>query len=221
NLTGYLDAIVDEVCPPDAATIQILREETEGLTRIVADVEQLAIGDAGEFALQVAPVDVETLVGHVAASFAPAAESKGVRLVAHVADGLPDAQGDRLRLAQVLRNLVDNALTHTAAGGSIAIEAMAAGGRVLISVVDDGEGIPAEHLPFVFEPFYRADPSRGRSTGGAGLGLAIVKRLVEAHGGEATVRSEPGAGARFTVALPAAASGAGAILDGGAPRPLR
>jgi signal transduction histidine kinase len=113
------------------------------------------------------------------------------------------ADADRERLAQVLRNLLANALTHTPDGGTIRVSARAAAGQVAVEVADSGEGIAPEHLPHVFDRFYRSDPSRARRTGGAGLGLAIVKQLVEAHGGQVSVASAPGAGARFTFTLPA------------------
>jgi len=103
-----------------------------------------------------------------------------------------------------VRNLLVNALTQTPAGGSIEVAGRALDRTVEITVRDEGPGIPPEHLPHIFERFYRADPSRQRSTGGAGLGLAIVKSLVEAHGGEIRAASEPGRGATFTLAFPRA-----------------
>ncbi|QLQ08769.1 MAG: sensor histidine kinase [Anaerolineae bacterium] len=99
-------------------------------------------------------------------------------------------------MSQVLRNLLDNAITHTPPGGQITVTARQSGTYVEVSVHDTGSGISYEHLPYVFDRFYRADPSRARATGGAGLGLAIVKQLVEAHGGRAWVRSTVGQGRR-------------------------
>jgi signal transduction histidine kinase len=121
-----------------------------------------------------------------------------------VEPGLGPVLADRERVGQVLRNLVTNALQHTPAGGRVTVAARPAGGAVAFAVADTGEGIPAEHLPLVFERFHRVDPSRARATGGAGLGLAIVRRLVEAHGGTVAVESEPGRGATFTFTLPLA-----------------
>jgi signal transduction histidine kinase len=102
----------------------------------------------------------------------------------------------------VLRNLLDNGLTHTPPGGEIAVAAHDDDQWVEVSVRDTGSGIAAEDLPYVFERFYRADKSRSRATGGAGLGLAIVKQLVEAHGGRIEVESEVGQGTQFTFTLP-------------------
>jgi signal transduction histidine kinase len=120
--------------------------------------------------------------------------------------GLPAVQADPERVGQVLRNLVRNARQHTPPEGTVTIAARALPGWVEISVRDTGSGIAAEHLPYVFERFYRADPARARSTGGAGLGLAIVKQLVEAHGGRVEVDSVPGAGTTFRFTLPQALS---------------
>jgi two-component system sensor histidine kinase BaeS len=109
---------------------------------------------------------------------------------------------DPERIGQVLRNLLSNAVAHTPQGGEIAVTGRAGDGEVSVSVRDTGAGIPAEHLPYVFDRFYRADPSRARQTGGAGLGLAIVRQLVVAHGGTISVTSEPGQGSTFTFTLP-------------------
>jgi signal transduction histidine kinase len=111
---------------------------------------------------------------------------------------------DATRVGQVLRNLLANAATHTPAGGRIEVAARAADGVVTVSVRDTGPGIAAEHLPRVFERFYRADPSRARATGGAGLGLAIVKGIVEAHGGTVAAASPPGEGLTVRFTLPVA-----------------
>jgi len=102
-----------------------------------------------------------------------------------------------------LRNLLENAVAHTAKGGSITVAAKQQGNWVEVSVTDNGEGIPAEDLPNIFERFYRVDKSRARATGGSGLGLTIAKRLVEAHGGKIEAQSELGKGSRFTFTLPA------------------
>ena len=110
---------------------------------------------------------------------------------------------DARRLEQMLTNLVDNAVKFTPAGGRVVVGHERAGGRDVIRVTDTGEGIPAEHLPRIFERFYRVDGARSRALGGTGLGLAIVKHLARAHGGEARVRSDPGRGSTFTIELPA------------------
>lgn len=117
---------------------------------------------------------------------------------------LPVVRADAARVAQVLRNLIANALRHTPPGGSVTLAAAAQDGHVCVSVRETGEGIAPEHLPYVFERFYRADPSRARATGGAGIGLAIVKGLVVAQGGTVEAASAPGQGATFRFTLPLA-----------------
>jgi signal transduction histidine kinase len=117
-------------------------------------------------------------------------------------DDLPQVFIDMQRIRQVLLNLLTNALTHTPSGGKITVHADKSGGYVAVSVIDTGEGIPAEDLLLIFERFHRVDKSRARSTGGTGLGLTIAKYFIEAHNGTITVQSEPGKGSTFTFTLP-------------------
>ena len=117
---------------------------------------------------------------------------------------LPLVDVDATRVGQVLRNLLNNGVAHTPSGGEITVSARAMDQEVVVSVRDTGSGIAPEHLPYVFDRFYRADKSRARQTGGAGLGLAIVKQLVVAHGGSISVESVPGQGSTFTFTLPIA-----------------
>jgi two-component system sensor histidine kinase BaeS len=153
------------------------------------------------------------------ANFEPAAEAKAIELAAEVADGLPLVAADPDRLAQVLRNLLTNALRHTPKGGQVTVSAAAVGGTVEIAVADNGEGIAPEDLPHVFDRFYRGDRSRSRAEGsaglalrpssgqalraGSGLGLAIVRAIVEAHGGQVNAVSDGlGQGSTFRFTLP-------------------
>jgi signal transduction histidine kinase len=202
NLRCQIEALQDGLVPPDAATVRSLHEETLLLARLVGDLHDLALADAGQLPLHAAPLRAADAVQAALAAIRPLAERRRIALAADVpADAAVEA--DRERLAQVLGNLLANALTHTPDGGAITVTAGAEKGRVWIEVADSGPGIEAGHLPHVFDRFYRADPSRARSTGGAGLGLAIVKQLVEAHGGTVTAASEPGRGARFRITLAA------------------
>jgi two-component system sensor histidine kinase BaeS len=109
---------------------------------------------------------------------------------------------DPQHIGRVLKNLISNSLRHTPSGGNVQVEAVRQGMSVVVTVKDDGEGIPAQDLPFIFDRFYRGEKSRSRKTGGAGLGLAIAKGIVEAHGGEITVTSKPDEGTKFTFILP-------------------
>jgi two-component system sensor histidine kinase BaeS len=134
----------------------------------------------------------------------PQAGAKQLTLVAALPEELPPVLVDVARFSQILRNLLRNAIAHTPTGGTIEVGAAACGNEMFISVRDTGIGIQPEHLPYIFDRFYRADPARARATGGSGLGLAIVKQLVEAHGGRIDVASSTGAGTTFTFTLPLA-----------------
>jgi len=201
---GNLQAILDGVYPLEIAQVASLYDETRLLTRLVDDLHDLALADAGQLRLERAPVDLVALARAAVDHFAPAAEAAGVGLeLATGADGAPEVEGDAGRLAQVLRNLLSNALRHTPRGGRVSVRVDRADGWARIRVADTGSGIAPEDLSHVFDRFYRGDKSSGR---GAGLGLAIARQLVTAHGGRIEVASEPGAGTTFTVTLPAARS---------------
>lgn len=204
NLSGYLDAIADGVVDADPDTIASLQEEAGLLVRLVADLEQLALADAGHSHLVVQTMDLGAAARRAAELVAPRAAAKGVRVQTTVAGDVPRVEADPARIDQVVRNLLENAIRHTPAGGTVSVSVAPYGGNVHLEVSDTGPGIPPEHIPNVFERFYRADPSRSRATGGAGLGLAIVQQLVDAHGGSVAVANVPGAGACFTVSLPRA-----------------
>jgi signal transduction histidine kinase len=157
----------------------------------------------GSLEVRCEPVDVAALVDEVAETMRPLAQRDGeIALSVEAQPGLPAALADPDRLRQILSNLVRNAVRHTPEGGIIVLSAARERAWVVISVADTGEGIAPEHLPHVFDRFYRADQARSRSSGGAGLGLAIVRELVELMGGQVSVRSAPGEGSCFRVALP-------------------
>jgi two-component system OmpR family sensor kinase/two-component system sensor histidine kinase BaeS len=201
---GNLQAILDGVYPLEMAQVASLYDETRLLIRLVDDLHDLALAEAGQLRLERAPVDLAALARAAVDQFAPAAEAGGVALELTAAEGAPEIEGDAGRLAQVLRNLLSNALRHTPAGGRVTVRVEPAGGWARLQVVDTGSGIAPEDLPHVFDRFYRSDKSRGRGGGGAGLGLAIARQLIAAHGGQIEVASPPGAGTTFTITLPAA-----------------
>jgi signal transduction histidine kinase len=175
------------------------------LTRLVDDLHDLALADAGQLRLERAPVNLVDLARMAVGQFGPVAEPAGVKLELAAEENVPEVVGDADRLAQVLRNLLSNALRHTPAGGRVAVSVSRAGQQVQLQVADTGSGISPEDLPHVFDRFYRGSQNRGRRNG-AGLGLAIARQLIAAHGGQIAVSSPPGLGTTFTIALPAESS---------------
>ena len=202
NIQGYLEAIRDGVIKPDAATIHSLNEETALLSRLVNELQELSLAEAGELKLVYQAEDIAKLVKEAVTPWQPKVTAKEISLSLDLPDNLPLVNIDWQRVNQVLHNLLENAVAYTHKGGTINLAAIARGDWVEVSVSDTGEGIPAEDLPHVFERFYRVDKSRARATGGSGLGLTIARRLVEAHGGTITAQSELGKGSRFSFTLP-------------------
>ena len=202
-MQGSLQALLDEVYPLERSEIATLYDEARLLTRLVDDLRELSLADAGQLPLQLQAVEVSTILHTVATQFALAAEAQGVQLDVQIGESLPPVHADPDRLAQVVRNLLTNALRHTPSGEKIRLVA-ASQETMCISVSDTGEGIAPEHAAHIFERFYRADPSRARRQGSTGLGLAICKAWVEAMGGTIGMESKVGLGSRFWFTLPLA-----------------
>jgi two-component system, OmpR family, phosphate regulon sensor histidine kinase PhoR len=182
--------------------LSVVAAETDRLGSLVDDVLSLARADADELRLDIRPVDVASVIDQVCETLAPLARrERNLSLVHSSAAGLPRAMADRDRLAQVITNLVRNAVNNTLDGGIISVQATLVGDRVAIAVSDTGIGMEAEDLKRIFDRFYRTDQSRARDTGGSGLGLAIVRDLVTAMGGSIDAESEPGRGSVFHVWL--------------------
>ncbi|HEX6904056.1 MAG TPA: ATP-binding protein [Thermoanaerobaculia bacterium] len=207
NLRGQIEALQDGLAAPTTENLASLDEEARLLERLVDDLQELALAEAGQIELERGPVDLPTEVQRTVQALRPRLDEKDLRVEIDIPDSLPPAYADARRVAQILRNLLGNAATHTPPGGLVRVSSREEAGEIRVTVEDSGPGIPPEHLPFLFERFYRADASRARATGGAGLGLAIVKQLAEAHGGRVWVESEPGRGAAFGFSLPAAGTG--------------
>jgi two-component system sensor histidine kinase BaeS len=201
NIKGYLVASEDGVVPLDRALVSSLLEEAGLLERLVVDLQDLALADAGMLRLHPAPRDLSEVVEQVVAAHRPAAETAGVSLAAAVTGPAP-AIVDGARIRQALGNLVANAIRFTPRDGKVVVGVRRVGNGYNLTVTDNGTGIAAEHLPHLFDRFYRADHSRSRTTGGSGLGLAITKHLVEAHQGTITVASIPDHGSTFTIHIP-------------------
>ncbi|WNB86984.1 HAMP domain-containing sensor histidine kinase [Cellulomonas sp. ATA003] len=205
TLSAYVEGIEDGVLTLSPETMAVLRGQTSRLARLAQDLAAVTQAESSELELRPRRMDPGELVVVASDSAREAYIAKGVRLEEQVAARLPSVAVDPDRMAQVLGNLLDNALRHTPQDGVVRIRAGAHQAGVVLSVEDSGEGISADHLPHVFERFYRADTARDRVHGGSGIGLAITKALVEAHGGSVSVHSAgSGQGTTFRVFLPAA-----------------
>ncbi len=202
-LRSQLEAVQDGVLDLTPALIGSLHEETLRLGRLVADLETLTGAEAVSFSLEHRPVDLAVVVRSVTAGFGPRLTEARLTLETRLAPSL--VCGDRIRLAQVVTNLLTNALKFVPGGGRITISTEADADHVRLIVRDDGPGIPATELPRVFDRYFRG--SRARA-GGSGIGLAVVAALVGAHGGAAMADNDPHGGAVVTITVPAAGSGA-------------
>jgi signal transduction histidine kinase len=195
-IRGQAEGIADGVYPAEPEQMAPILAATRSMEQLVDDLRTFALADAGALRLDREQVDVAVLLGATVEQFRPAAASAGVALQVDVAADVPAVEGDSARLSGVVANLVSNALRHTPAGGTVRVSARRVDGGVEIDVADDGEGIPGELLPRVFDRFVK-----GAASNGSGLGLAIVRDVVEAHGGTVSVESEPGRGTVVRVTL--------------------
>ncbi|HEX6401543.1 MAG TPA: HAMP domain-containing sensor histidine kinase [Actinomycetota bacterium] len=195
-IQANLEALVDGLYPPDETHLRSVLDETKVMARLLNDLQTLSTAEAGALTLHREPTAPRDLIESAVRSFSAQAGEAGVRLDTRVTESLPEIDVDRLRIGEVLGNLLSNALRHTAAGGSVRLEAFAAGEGVGLSVTDTGTGIPPKRLPHVFDRFSRAADSPG-----TGLGLAIAKSLVAAHGGEIRAESSA-AGTTISFTLP-------------------
>ncbi|MGW3498182.1 sensor histidine kinase [Streptomyces sp. NPDC001020] len=210
NLRGYLEALRDGVVEPTPELLDSLHEEALLQQRIVDDLRDLALAEAGALTYHRARVDLGDLLEACRTAHRAQADTAGVALRVDMEGPVHvDADADRLR--QVLGNLVGNALRATEQGGTVTLAAVRSGARAVVEIRDTGKGISAEDLPRLFDRFWRADPSRGRATGGSGLGLSIARQIVTDHGGTIAARSTVGVGTTFTVTLTAAGE---PVVDG-------
>lgn len=206
TLSAYVEGLEDGIATLDAETRAILKAQVTRIARLTDDMAAVSLVDEHQSFLRVEPTDPADLLKTATAAFSDRFTRKGVTLASVVTEDLPAIDVDPDRIGQVLSNLLDNALRHTAAGGSVTMSAQLAGENVELSVADTGDGIGAEHLGLIFDRFYRVDTSRTRSDGGgSGIGLAIVKSLVETHSGRIRGLSQgPGHGSTFVISLPGA-----------------
>ena len=206
GMRGYLETLSLHAQSLDPETreryLAIIRDETLRVEHIVGDLLDLSRLEGGGESFDAQDVPLEDLFGRVLARHGRAAEQKGVELSTSIASGAEIVTGDPMRLEQALQNLAANALRHTPKGGKVALAAAFEDGGIVVTVSDTGSGIAAEHLPHVFDRFYKVDPSRTGEAAGSGLGLSIVKAIVERHGGTVTATSRPGGGTTFTLKFP-------------------
>ncbi|MFK4099988.1 sensor histidine kinase [Streptomyces sp. NPDC019531] len=203
NLRGYLEALRDGIVEPTPDLLASLHEEALLQQRIVEDLQDLALAEAGALTYHPAEVDLRELLEAGRTAHRAQAETAGVALELE-APGPVTVVADPDRLRQVVGNLVGNALRATAAGGTVTLAVAPRGELAVVEVRDTGRGISAEDLPHLFDRFWRADASRGRATGGSGLGLSIARQIVTDHRGTIEARSTVGVGTTFTIVLPAA-----------------
>jgi signal transduction histidine kinase len=209
-IRGYVETLAMPGLSLDPETrgryLAIVEEETHKLEAIIGDLLDLARLEGGGERLRSQPVSVRDLFARVADRHAPSIRDRGITLELDIAPDTPEILGDAGRLEQAVQNVAANAIRHTPAGGHVVLRAAPGNGGVHISVRDSGQGIPPEHLPRVFDRFYKVDAARANTAepSGSGLGLSIVRAIVETHGGAVTAANAPGGGAIFELRLPAA-----------------
>jgi signal transduction histidine kinase len=205
TIEGYMEGLIDGVITPDDRIYSMIQHEAVRLKWLIEELALLSRAEAGQLRVTPRAAALPRLFEHVAAQFRPQFSAKHVHLNIKVPPDLPEVMADPDRFEQIMINLLSNALRYTPAGGTVTISAQAHDFFVQVGVRDSGIGIPAEHLPHIFERFYRVDKSRARQSGGTGIGLTIARHLVYAQGGEIWVESDGlGHGATFFITLPVA-----------------
>ncbi len=203
SLDGYLEGMLDGVFPTNDETLALMYQEVRRLRRLVDDLQMLSRVEAGQLSLELAPLDVVPLVQRVVAQLLPQATAQQLSLSAETPNSPVWVCADADRTAQILLNLLGNALRYTPEGGQIEVAVTKREHSAEIVVTDTGDGIAPEQLQMLFERFYRVDPSRTRGSGGSGIGLTISRHLAWAMGGEISAESEGvGKGSQFTLTLP-------------------
>jgi signal transduction histidine kinase len=210
-ISGYVEGLTDGTFKPTPTRFEAIQTEVTLLRRLVEDLRTQSLADAGELKLVRSWLAPQELLEVTKKAFETLADKSDVRLIVKSEGNPPMLPIDRERMLQVLTNLTSNALRHTPAGGSVTLEAHTNGQHVEIRVKDSGAGIPAEHLPNIFERFYRADVARDTEGGGSGLGLAIARSIVEAHGGTIGASSAEEEGTTMTIRLPLKSSAGWAV----------
>lgn len=206
-IKGYIETLLDEPQPDPKESrrfLKTIQKHSSRLEALIADLLNISALESQQARLQLGPISFAAMVDVVTLELESETKSKSIAVICEIPNTLPLVRADSGRLHQVLFNLLDNALKYTQAGGRVTIRATAKDGEVECAVCDNGPGIASEHLPHLFERFYRVDRARSRDLGGTGLGLSIVKHIVQAHGGRVWVESRVGQGSSFHFTLPAA-----------------
>lgn len=205
GIKGYMEGLQDGVLPATPETFQLIHREADRLQRLVQDLQELSRTETGQIAMDRRTHQPDEIIRPVVERMRPQFGEKGITLVTRVPEGLPAVRADSDRSAQILTNLLGNALQYTPSGGEVVITASPRRDGVCFSVSDTGIGLSTEDLPHVFQRFYRVDKSRSRGSGGSGIGLTVAKHLVEAQDGEIHAESDgQGKGSRFSFTLPLA-----------------
>ncbi|MEM7346923.1 MAG: HAMP domain-containing sensor histidine kinase [Chloroflexota bacterium] len=200
-LSGYLEALREGVLDPSPDMFEVMHDETSHLQRLIEDLRTLSLADANELSLNCQMVSPQSFLERLAISYEHQAQQKNIDIPVIVEPHLPNIYIDSERMAQVVGNLVSNALRYTPDAGKITLAAQRHGNMIWLKVADNGIGIAAEELPRIFDRAYRVDKAREHTDSQSGLGLAIAKSIVEAHGGNISVDSTQGQGTTFTIAL--------------------
>ena len=204
SIKGYMEGLQDGVLPATPETFQLIHREADRLQRLVQDLQQLSRAEAGQVTLDIQPHTPLEIVRPVIDRMRPQFDEKDIQLRVDVPDSLPLVKADVDRTAQVLTNLLGNALQYTPNGGEVRVIARREAGKVRFEVLDTGVGLAPDDLNRIFQRFYRVDKSRARASGGSGIGLTVAKHLVEAQNGDIHAESDgPGKGSVFNFTLPA------------------
>lgn len=205
GIKGYMEGLQDGVLPATPETFELIHREADRLQRLVQDLQELSRVEAGQTHLEMTTCQPSAIVMPVVERMRPQFDEKDIALIYDVSDDLPSVRADVDRTAQILTNLLGNALQYTASGGEVRVTAAREHNGLRFSVSDTGIGLAPGELDHIFERFYRVDRSRSRSSGGSGIGLTVAKHLVEAQGGSICAVSEGiGKGSQFSFTLPLA-----------------
>ncbi|SDD68208.1 sensor histidine kinase [Sporomusa acidovorans] len=206
-IQGHLEGMIDGIIEPNQKQLTSLHEEAVRLSRLIKDLKDLSLAEVRQLSLEVKEVAVNQTIEQALYMLKPLADEKEIIIKQNLTQELPPITADADRICQIFYNLITNAIRYTATGGEVTVSTelttLEEQDWVKVTVADNGPGINAFDLPYIFDHFYRGDKSRDRKSGGTGLGLAIVKQLAEIHGGKVQVESTVGKGSSFYVMLPA------------------